>query len=177
VRRGTWTVPWRGWICPCPEAATTEDEEHALRAAAAALSRPGTVDSHASGALLHSQPVRPACSGPGAVDGALGEPPTRLCLIDAGLDAPLTLQAPIATDRGTYWVDLLLREHRVVIEADGQAKYDSPGVLWREKVRQDAIQRAGYAIVRATWDDVTDRPTERANRVRRACARATLGTF
>ena len=102
---------------------------------------------------------------------------TRLCLIGAGLPVPEP-QGTVGTHRGGYRVDLLFRAHRVVVEADGRLKYRrDEGALWREKLRQEAIERAGYVVVRVTWDDVVRHPEETIARVRRALATAaTLAT-
>jgi very-short-patch-repair endonuclease len=97
---------------------------------------------------------------------------TRLCLIDAGL-SQLEPQSPIDTERGTYSVDLLLLGTRVIVEADGRLKYRKDDALWREKLRQEAIERADYRVVRVTWDDVVRRPDETIRRVRNALS-ATL---
>ena len=102
---------------------------------------------------------------------------TRLCLIDAGLPTPEP-QGTVETHRGPYHVDLLFDAQRVVVEADGRLKYRrDDGALWREKLRQEAIERAGYVVVRVTWDDVINHPAETIASVRRALATAaTLAT-
>lgn len=87
---------------------------------------------------------------------------TRLCLFDAGLPAP-ELQAWIGRDR----VDMLWRHARVVVEADGRLKYRDDE-LWKEKRRQERIERLGFRVVRVLWTDVVDHPEETAARVRTA---------
>jgi hypothetical protein len=97
----------------------------------------------------------------------------RLALHDAGFPAP-DLQAEFYDPRRdrTYSVDLLLREERLIIEADGRGKYtdDEP---WREK-RREARLRAltGYQVERILWEDV--KPAnwpETEQRLRSACSR------
>jgi hypothetical protein len=91
---------------------------------------------------------------------------TRLCLVDAGVPAP-ELQVEII-DPADGWrcrVDMLWRAARVVLEADGKLKYTG-SELWREKLRQERLERLGYRVVRALWNDVTARPDELVQRVR-----------
>ncbi len=91
---------------------------------------------------------------------------TRLCLVDAGVPAP-ELQVEII-DPADGWrcrVDMLWRAARVVLEADGKLKY-TDRALWREKLRQERLERLGYRVVRALWNDVTAQPDELAQRVR-----------
>jgi hypothetical protein len=91
---------------------------------------------------------------------------TRLCLVDAGVPAP-ELQVEII-DPADGWrcrVDMLWRAARVVLEADGKLKY-TDRELWREKLRQERLERLGYRVVRALWNDVTARPDELVQRVR-----------
>jgi very-short-patch-repair endonuclease len=87
---------------------------------------------------------------------------TRLCLLDAGLPSP-ELQVRIGRDR----VDMLWRHERVVVEADGRLKYRDDE-LWKEKRRQERIERLGFRVVRVLWADVVDHPDETAARVRAA---------
>lgn len=86
---------------------------------------------------------------------------SRLLISDA--DLPLAEpQAWVTTDRGPFRVDGLWPDRAVVLEADGLLKYrvvdpDEDDPLALEKLRQEAIERAGYRIVRVSWDDVTRR--------------------
>lgn len=91
---------------------------------------------------------------------------TRLCLAVRGIPAP-ELQVEIRTEGRLYRSDMLWRERRVIVEADGRVKY-SGDALWTEKLRQERLERAGFRVVRVTWADVTRRPDEVAWRVRRA---------
>ncbi|WP_375491544.1 DUF559 domain-containing protein [uncultured Jatrophihabitans sp.] len=92
----------------------------------------------------------------------------RLCLVDGGLPVP-DLQQWIDTDRGRFRVDLLYRARRVVLEADGELKYvTDPMALVEEKRRQEALERAGFVVVRVMWSDVIRRPVDVCARVARA---------
>lgn len=48
--------------------------------------------------------------------------------------------------------------------ADGRLKYTADR-LWQDKRRQELIERAGYRVVRVTWDDVVNHPAETMARV------------
>lgn len=141
----------------------------------------------AADAALHERLLTPAelvaavtgCAGwPGArmarevaaLASPLAESPleslTRLCVLDARLPAP-ALQVPIV-DPADGWncrVDMLWAPQRVVLEADGRLKY-TDRELWREKRRQHHLERLGYRVVRAIWDDVTTHPEELVKQVR-----------
>jgi hypothetical protein len=95
---------------------------------------------------------------------------TRLGLLDAGLPEP-ELQVRIVDPADGWWcrVDMLWREQRVVLEADGKVKY-TDSELWREKRRQHRLERLGYRVVRAIWADVRPNADELAARVRRYLA-------
>lgn len=90
---------------------------------------------------------------------------TRSCLLVAGLPAP-DLQVWIEPARAR--VDLLYRAERLVIEADGLLKYQSPADLRDEKRRQERLERAGYRVMRVLWDDVRHNPSGTAARIRAA---------
>lgn len=72
--------------------------------------------------------------------------------------------------------DFRICESRVLVEFDGSTKYgltdDSPReMLWREKVRHDALVRAGYEVVRLTWTDLAQ-PAQVRVTIREALNRA-----
>jgi hypothetical protein len=92
----------------------------------------------------------------------------RACLLEHGVPNPI-LQARIS-DPSDGWhcrVDMLWRHQRVILEADGRVKYsDGDGrALWREKRRQERLERIGYRVVRVLWRDVEQHPTDTVNRV------------
>jgi hypothetical protein len=97
---------------------------------------------------------------------------SRLCLLDGGLPSP-DLQAWVATAVRAYRVDMLFREHKVIVEMDGLLKYrGNPRALADEKLRQEHLERAGYRVVRLLWDDVVNHSAEAVARVRAALASA-----
>jgi very-short-patch-repair endonuclease len=78
---------------------------------------------------------------------------TRLALIDDKFPAP-QLQAAIP---GTpYRVDMLWSAARLVLEADGLAKY-TVSELRREKRRETRLRALGYRVERVTWEEVVHR--------------------
>jgi hypothetical protein len=92
----------------------------------------------------------------------------RLFLDDHGLPLP-EQQVLVETYLGIFRVDGLWRDKRVVLEVDGLTKYRGDGdALVEEKLRQEAVERAGYTVVRATWADVHDLPAMTVARVRAA---------
>lgn len=86
-----------------------------------------------------------------------GESLTRLAVLAAGLPAPTT-QVPVDTHLGVFWLDLGWPASKVGIEFDGAVKYGaSPSeVLIREKRRQDALEEAGWLLIRLMAVDLRD---------------------
>ncbi|PZS20446.1 MAG: hypothetical protein DLM57_01735 [Pseudonocardiales bacterium] len=91
---------------------------------------------------------------------------TRLALHDSGFPAP-ELQVVIDDDAygRHYRVDMLWRERRLVLEADGKVKC-TRDELWREKRRELRLTRLGYRVERVTWADVLYDWPESAGRLR-----------
>jgi hypothetical protein len=81
---------------------------------------------------------------------------TRLRMHDDGFPTPdLQVWVGDPERRTNYWLDFVLREQGLVIEADGRAKY-SGEALWEEKKREARIRAlTGWRIERVTWSDVT----------------------
>lgn len=92
---------------------------------------------------------------------SVGESLSRLLLISLDL-APEELQVQISTDMGVVYSDLGWPSRRVVLEFDGRVKLGRllrPGetpaeAAWRERQREQAIERAGWVIVRIQWSDL-----------------------
>ena len=68
--------------------------------------------------------------------------------------------------------DFLWAQWRVIGEADGRMKYETPEDLWREKLREDRLRELGYEVVRWTWDEIVNRPEVVVARILRAAERA-----
>lgn len=58
--------------------------------------------------------------------------------------------------------------YATVGESDGLAKYDRPGALREEKLRQERLERTGLQVVRVTYADVTRQGDATARRYREA---------
>jgi very-short-patch-repair endonuclease len=90
-----------------------------------------------------------------------GESMTRWALLDGGLPRPVT-QVEVSTRIGCFAVDLGWPERRVGVEFDGAVKYSGAfgrtgtEALVAEKRRQDALEEAGWRLLRVTWDDLRD---------------------
>ncbi len=94
----------------------------------------------------------------------------RYWLHQAGVGEVET-QVWIDTNRGRFRVDMLIRGVRLVIEYDGEVKYqDDAGALVREKVREDAIRAQGWDFLRVTKKDLVS-PEKFVALVRRRVAR------
>lgn len=59
----------------------------------------------------------------------------------------------------------------VLVEADGQGKYDVAGASVREKLREDDLRALGWEVVRVTHD-LLDKPGVLLARTRRSLALA-----
>ena len=109
-----------------------------------------------------------------------GESLSRVLLAQTGLPAP-TLQYEVIDADGVLVgrTDFCWEDQRTIGEFDGRTKYGrllKPGqsaedVVYREKLREDALRDLGWQVVRWTWDDLRY-PARIADRVRRAFARA-----
>ncbi len=92
---------------------------------------------------------------------------------------PPDLQVTLGgTDGPIGRVDFCWRALRTVGEADGFTKYRTTdgvpdfSVLRAEKLREDALRDAGFAVFRFTWDEAVRRPAVLEQRALRAFARA-----
>ncbi len=150
------------------------DRRHGLVVADAALAR-GLVDPHSLSMALAGTTGAPgtiAARRIVALASSASESPleslTRLCLAEHGVPAPV-LQKWIVDPRDGWRarVDLAWPGSRLIVEADGRRKY-AGDELWREKRRQERLERLGWRVVRVIWADVVHHPRETAARVRAA---------
>ena len=71
-----------------------------------------------------------------------------------GFPAP-SLQHPVETDDGLFYVDAFFPQSGVAVELDGMGKYDGDsGALQREKRRELAIARQGISIARFSFREL-----------------------
>ncbi|MDO5729202.1 MAG: hypothetical protein Q4P71_06220 [Actinomycetaceae bacterium] len=85
-----------------------------------------------------------------------GESLLRLAVHQAGLPKPCE-QMDVIAGGSLYFVDLGFPEHGVVFEFDGRIKYtgaDAADVVYREKLREDAIREQYPKFIRFTWSDL-----------------------
>ena len=70
-----------------------------------------------------------------------------------------TLQAVIRDRHGFIArVDFLFEAASLVVETDGYDHHSDRVSFRADRHRQNALLRAGYRVVRFSWDDVTNRP-------------------
>lgn len=80
---------------------------------------------------------------------------SRAFLLESGVPSPVCGLPVVGADGRTYWADMAWPVHGVLGECDGLGKYVSPEVLRREKLRQEALEQAGWRVIRWTWHDLT----------------------
>lgn len=103
---------------------------------------------------------------------SVGESRSRWLLHLLGL-GPWELQHEVRDESGQLVgvADLKLVGHAVLLEFDGQLKYDDRRDLVAEKLREDRIRALGYEFVRLVWADL-ERPQHVRQRVLEALDRA-----
>lgn len=113
-----------------------------------------------------------------------GESRSRVLFVREQIPMPLTQVDIFSVDgRWLARVDFLWPEHGVIGEFDGRIKYRRDGVassaaedvVYREKLREDALRHAGWTVVRWTWHDLGNRGAVAA-KVREAFTRASRGS-
>ncbi len=112
---------------------------------------------------------------------SVGESRSRVMIHRAGLPKP-ELQIEVLSADGVFLArgDFGYRKHRVLGEFDGKVKYglalagaDPAEALFREKLREDAVRDAGWAVVRWVWADL-EHPGAVIERLQRALRRPPL---
>ena len=82
---------------------------------------------------------------------------------------------PVLGDDGrTYWADFTWEHLKLIGEADGFSKYANRSDHVSEKLRQEALERAGWSVVRWTWHEAVVTPLVMINRIQNAIARRQL---
>lgn len=56
----------------------------------------------------------------------------------------------------TYFADVLFKQQRVILEFDGYATHGDAAAFIADRRRQNALQLAGWLVVRFTWADLDD---------------------
>lgn len=76
-------------------------------------------------------------------------------------------QVPI----GDHRADFLFADERLVIETDGHATHGTRVAFLDDRMKDRALQAAGYAVLRFTWAEIMHRPAEVAREIRAALRR------
>jgi very-short-patch-repair endonuclease len=63
-----------------------------------------------------------------------------------------------------------LHDHNLIVEVDGWLAHGTRNALQRDRTTTNALQLAGYTVLRFTEQDLTDRPRTVATQTRRALA-------
>jgi very-short-patch-repair endonuclease len=66
-------------------------------------------------------------------------------------------------------LDVAIPRRRLAIEIDGWAFHSDVDRFQRDRQRQNALVSLGWTVLRFTWADLNERPTEVARQVRRFC--------
>ena len=74
----------------------------------------------------------------------------------------------IASERQRYRLDFAWPQLRVAFETEGFEWHGTQHRWKRDRIRTAALERLGWRIVVATWDDVVRRPTETVERIQAA---------
>lgn len=84
----------------------------------------------------------------------------------------LVPQYAVTVEGQTYRADFGVVGTRLLLEFDGKVKYTDREALFAEKRREDALRRAGWIVVRITWDDLLrpERVRERIHEALRTAA-------
>ena len=83
--------------------------------------------------------------------------------------AGLPIPEPNAIVEG-FKVDALWRDRKLIVELDGHATHATPVANEEDRRRELILRRAGYRVVRYTWQQVTQRPNDVVDDLRLALA-------
>jgi predicted transcriptional regulator of viral defense system len=101
--------------------------------------------------------------------GSALESAARVVFDEFGLDPP-ELQVTIHLPAHAFLVDFFWRAHRVIVEADGLAKYAADKDLIAQFQRDRLLRDAGYKVVHFTWRELFKTPELVIARIRQAFA-------
>jgi very-short-patch-repair endonuclease len=82
----------------------------------------------------------------------------RLLFLQHGLSPEAQVSLRDARGRFIGRVDFLFRDQRLVIECDGRRWHDPEDARARDRVRDNELERAGFRLLRLTWNDIVHRP-------------------
>jgi hypothetical protein len=69
---------------------------------------------------------------------------------------------------GVWTPDFLWRDRGLVVETDGYEFHRTAAARRRDALKDEFLRRVGLTVIRLTWADVTERPSETAARIRDA---------
>ena len=95
------------------------------------------------------------------------ESAARVVFDEFGLDPP-ELQVTIHLPAHSFLVDFFWQAHRVIVEADGLAKYTADKDLIAQFQRDRLLRDAGYKVVHFTWRELFKTPELVIARIRQA---------
>jgi len=75
----------------------------------------------------------------------------------AGIEG-FELNVTIRIGRNWINVDVLFRSEKVVVEADGRAFHSAEDAFNTDRERSNALEAAGYRVIRVTWKMLTENP-------------------
>ena len=101
--------------------------------------------------------------------GSALESAARVVFDESGLDPP-ELQVTIHLPAHAFLVDFFWGAHRVIVEADGLAKYAADKDLIAQFQRDRLLRDAGYKVVHFTWRELFKTPELVIARIRQAFA-------
>ncbi|QDP96337.1 DUF559 domain-containing protein [Microlunatus elymi] len=77
----------------------------------------------------------------------------------------------VAVGGKTYYLDIAFPHLKLAVEIDGRFHEDDPDQFQSDRERQNAVQLAGWFVLRFTWYDLVDRPKVVIAQIRAALAR------
>jgi very-short-patch-repair endonuclease len=77
---------------------------------------------------------------------------------------------PVTIDGSTYYVDVLFRRVRLIIEIDGREHHTGQEVFETDRWRQNLLVLDGWCVLRFTWTMLMERPDEVMAMIRSALA-------
>jgi hypothetical protein len=83
----------------------------------------------------------------------------------AGLPAP-EVNSKLLLGGRTVVPDFLWRESRLIVETDGRQFHDTASAFERDRRRDQLLNVAGWTVIRCTWRQVIDEPTQLARTLR-----------
>jgi very-short-patch-repair endonuclease len=68
-------------------------------------------------------------------------------------------------------VDFVWREQRVIVETDGHETHRTRRAFEEDRLRDQRLIVAGWTVIRITWRQLTQRPSEITDRIARLLSR------